>query len=307
MGKIYAVLEKVRFLTRKRNTYNMQKNVIGWIIFLPTILYMIIFSYRNIFMGIGMSFFETKGFEVIKFIGFGNYKKVLADDLFWKALRNMFVYEFWSILAMFPPFLMAICVNEVFRGKSFFKFALYFPVVVPGLITSLMWNIFLNPGQGGLLNMFLGLFGISPLSWLQDPNLVIPSIIATCAWRCGGTMIYYLAALQSLSPDLYEAAELDGAGIKTRFTNITLPQLLPLIGLLFIMNFIGTFQLFDQPLAMTNGGPNYASLSLGMLTFNYAFSYLQIGRSTATSTLMSIVVTSCTLLYYGLQRMGKDG
>lgn len=285
-----------------------KRNIVGWIILFPTVFLLLIFTYRTMLIGIRLSFFETKGFEAVRFVGLENYRAVLKDSLFMKALNNMWKYEFWSILMMITPFVMAIAVNEVFRGKAFFRFALYFPVIVPGVITSLLWTIVYNPGAGGLLNMLLGKIGIEPVSWLQDPDLVIPSIIVSCSWKFGGTMIYYLAALQSVSNDLYEAAELDGAGIGGKFRYITLPHLLPLVGLMFIMNFMGTFQLFDQPLAMTNGGPNYASLSLGMLTYNYAFSYLQIGRSAATSVLMSIIITSLTLIYFILQRrMKKSG
>ena len=161
-----------------------------------------------------------------------------------------------------------------------------------------MWRIFYDPSSAGLFNTMLVNMGMEPFGWLQEAKWTIPLITASGALAFGGTTILYLADLQSVNLDLYEAASLDGAGFFSKIWNITLPHMSGLIRLFFILLIIGIFQIFMQPLVMTGGGPNDASLSLQLIAYRYAFEYFQIGRSTAVSVITCIFLIVLTLIYW---------
>ncbi len=300
-------------LTERRNTrmgkaaLRMRKDAIAWIMIAPCLLCYIVFVWGPLVEGVVISFFETKGFDTVKFIGFKNYIEVMTDSLFLKAVGNTVKYTFWSVIIGFPlPIITAIVVNEVFRGKSFFRFALYFPCIIPGIAAMIMWGLLYEPGDGGLLNLMLSKIGLPAQQWLQDSNMTIPLIVITMSWSSfGSTMILYMADLQSVNNDLYEAASLDGAGIIKKCWHVTLPHMSGLIKMLFIMQIIGVFQIFQQPLTMTGGGPNNASISLGLVTYKYAFSYMQVGRSVALSVLTGLMLAVFSVIYFRLQR-NKD-
>ena len=285
----------------------IRKDAIAWIMIAPCLLCYMVFVWGPLIEGVVMSFFETKGFDMVKFTGFQNYIEVMTDSLFLKAVGNTVKYTFWSVIIGFPlPIIAAIAVNEVFRGKGFFRFALYFPTIIPGIAAMIMWGILYEPGAGGMLNLLLSKVGLPAQQWLQNPNMTIPLIVVTMSWSgFGGTMILYMADLQSVNNDLYEAASLDGAGIIRKCWHVTLPHMSGLMKMLFIMQIISVFQIFQQPLTMTGGGPNNASVSLGLVTYNYAFSYMQVGRSVALSVLTGLMLAVFSIIYFKLQR-NKD-
>ncbi|MEG2670147.1 MAG: sugar ABC transporter permease, partial [Oscillospiraceae bacterium] len=195
----------------KKVVYNNWKN---WILLFPSVLLFYFFVWRPIATGIGLSFFRLENYHPVEFVGLHNYFDVMKDTLFIKTLWNTVGYVFWSLLIGYlPPIIIAILLNEVVHLKSLFKFSIYFPTIVPTVAAALIWYFMLMPGEGGIFNMFLGKLGLPPSQWLQDKNLTIPLIITSMTWRgCGATMIMYLATLQGVNQELYEAATIDGAG-----------------------------------------------------------------------------------------------
>lgn len=293
--------------TRKKSFFNssrLEKNMVGWLMMLPGLIFFVIFVWQPIISGIVTSFFETRGFDMIKFIGLENYKNVITDSLFLKSLANSCKYTFWSVLLGIPlPIIAAILLNEIIHGKAFFRFSVYFPCIIPGIVTSIMWKILLQPDQSGLINLILSKFGIAPLQWLQAAPMTIPLIVATIVWGgFGSTAILYLADLQSVNHDLYEAAEVDGAKFWGKLWHVTLPHMSGLIKPFVILQIIGAFKIFQQPLAMTAGGPANASTSLMMVSYDYAFSYMQVGRSTAVGTLTCMILAVFTVAYFRATR-----
>lgn len=277
-------------------------NIVGWLMMLPALICFYVFVIQPLFAGIYMSFFETKGFETVRFIGLQNYKDVVTDSLFIKTAANTFLYTIWSIvIGGCTPLIIAIMLNEVVRGKGFFRFSVYFPCIIPGIVTAIMWKILFQPNMNGFLNMILNTFGAGPLQWLQNTRMTIPLIICTMTWGSfGGTTIIYLADLQSVDHALYEAAEIDGASFFQKLKCVTIPHVSGLFRMLLIMQIMGVFKIFQEPLAMTGGGPANASTSLMMTAYNYAFSYMQVGRSTAVGVITAIILGILSIVYFRL-------
>lgn len=283
---------------------SFKSNALAWLMIAPCVLSFALFVWGPILQGMWISLFETKGFETVKFIGLSNYISVIKDSLFLKSLTNSAKYVFWSLIIGLPlPIITAITINELFRGKGFFKFAVYLPAMVPAIAASLLWTIMYEPSAGGLLNMFISKLGIEPFGWLQNEKFTIPLIVVTMTWGgFGSTTLLYLANLQSVNQELYEAAELDGAGIFRKCFNITFPHMKGLISMLAIMQVINVFNIFQQPLAMTGGGPNNASITLTMTAYNYAFQYFQTGRASAVSVLTGLMLMVFSILYFKVQK-----
>jgi multiple sugar transport system permease protein len=161
-----------------------------------------------------------------------------------------------------------------------------------------MWGFILRPGKTGVLNVILGQFGIEPMTWLSNPKLTIPLIIVTMTWKAAGaTALIYLASLQGINPELYEAAIIDGAGIWHRIRHVTIPGLRNLARTLLILQVISVFQILYEPLVMTNGGPNNASISIMQLVFKYAFEKFDYPKAAAVSVIISIFLITLTAVY----------
>ena len=187
--------------------------------------------------------------------------------------------------------------------KSFVKFSIYFPSICPAIITSLMWTLIYDPSAGGLLNNILIKLGMEPKLWLNDPKNVIFYIIVTMTWAgFGGAAILYLSSLQSISKELYEAAYIDGAGLWQRTWHITLPQISGIILLMLIKNISGVFQVFTEPMTMTGGGPNNASVSLALLGYRYAFVNFKIDKALAVGVITFILLFIMTLFYFKVEK-----
>lgn len=282
----------------------IRKNVAGWLIMLPTLLLLYLLVWRPAAMGLGLSLFRLEGYTPVEFVGLKNFISVMKDKLFTRTLLNTFYYVFWSIvLGYLAPLVVAILLNEVRRGQGFFKTAIYLPSIVPAIAASMIWAQIYQPGTGGLLNQLLGLFGVEPQGWLQNGDLTIMLIVISCTWRgFGSTMLLYLAALQGIDQQLYEAAKIDGAGGFRRVMKITIPQMAPMMLLFLIQQVIGIFQITEQPLAMTGGGPNNASMSLGLTAYDYAFRYMKTDSSLATGAITFVILMIITSFYLWAQK-----
>lgn len=274
-------------------------NLAAWLLLLPSLLSFIFFVWQPLISGIVLSFFRTRGYDAVEFIGFGNYVDVITDSAFISALVNSFHYTVWSLLIGFlVPIVVAIILNELVHLKGFLKFSVYFPTMIPGIAVALLWYFLFDPGKGGLLNSILINMGLPASQWLQNPQMTIPLIVMTMTWRgFGGATLIYLASLQGINQELYEASIIDGSSIMQRIRYITIPQISSIIVLLLIMQVIGVFQVMAEPLAMTEGGPNNASMSLMLQSYFYAFRYFEAGRSMATGAITFVILAGLTVVY----------
>lgn len=282
-------------------------NIGAWLMLAPALILLYFISLRPVFVGIIQSFCEMVGYDIVGFAGFNNYKDVVTDILFGQTVSNTVQYVIWSLIIGFPiPIIMAILVDEVVHCKSFFKIALYFPAVVPGILTSLIWYYMYLPDQSGLLNMLFSFFGIGPFPFLQSKMAVIPLIVLSMTWGFGGTMVMYIASLQSVNNQLYEAARIDGAGFFRRIWHVTLPHMSSTILLMFVRQIIAVFQIMEQPMVMTGGGPNNASLTIGLQMYRYAFNDFQIAKSLSLGVIAFVMLMGLTFVYVKLEKKFSD-
>ncbi|ERI92407.1 ABC transporter, permease protein [Clostridiales bacterium oral taxon 876 str. F0540] len=297
MGKVLQVSNKE---TKKLKIPGViKKNISGWLIMAPTLILFAFFVWEPLLASIRLSLYSAKGMRTVEFVGFKNYIDVFHHPDFFPAVRNTFSYTIWSLLIGFlVPIIMALIINEMVHAKGLFRVGIYFPNIVPGLATVMMWAFIFRPGKTGVLNIILGSMGVQPQVWLSNPKITIPLIVLTMTWKgAGATALIYLAALQGINPELYEAAIIDGAGIWKRIVHVTVPNLRNLIRSLLILQVISVFQILYEPLVMTNGGPNNASISIMQLVFKYAFEKFDYPKAAAVSVIISLFLVTLTAVY----------
>lgn len=245
-----------------------------------------------------------QGYTIGEFVGIENYRRVLSDTMFLRTLWNTCLYVFWSLVIGFVlPIVMAVILNELVHMRNSMRVMAYFPSVLPGVAVMLLWYLMYYPDQGGLLNMLLGKMGMEPYVWLQDANWNILYIIISMTWSgAGATVIYYFAALQGVKRELYEAAVIDGAGFFRRFWTVTFPHISGVVLLFLISQIINVFSVMEQPLQMTDGGPNGSSMTLGLLSYQYGFVSIKPQFAMAVGVIMFLILIVFTAFYFALNK-----
>ncbi|HEY4391035.1 MAG TPA: sugar ABC transporter permease [Paenibacillus sp.] len=278
---------------------NTKSDRAGYLYILPWLLGLILFTLGPMIFSLILSFSKwdvITGVESIKFVGLDNFKAIFHDDLFYQSLKVTFIFALVSVpLYQIASLLMALLLNMRTRGMKFFRLIYFMPSVIPAVATSMMWVMIFNP-EYGILNQALGWFGIQGPAWLQDPSYALGALIVMGLWGVGNTIIIYLSGLQGVPEDLYEAGELDGAGVFRRFFSITLPMITPTIFFNLIMGIIGGFQYFTQAFVMTNGGPLNSTLFYNLYLYNKAFKEFDMGYASALSWILFMIILVFTLL-----------
>jgi multiple sugar transport system permease protein len=286
----------------------LKKNISGWLIMLPPVILFAFFVWEPLVESVRLSLYRANGMRLIEFIGFKNYADVFSHPDFFPALRNTFSYTVWSLIIGFlAPIFLAILINEVRRGKSLLKISIYIPNIVPGMAMVLMWGFIFRPGTTGILNILLHGAGVGPQPWLTNPKWTVPLIVLALTWKgAGATTLLYIAGLQGIDPALYEAAIIDGAGILKRVRYITLPNIYNLARTLLILQIISVFQILYEPLVLTNGGPNNASISIMQLVFKFAFERFDYPKAAAVSVIICLILAALTALYFKVSKQQND-
>lgn len=276
-----------------------------WISFflLPSLIGLLLFMAIPILASLGLTLFEWDLLTSPEFVGFNNFQRLFADEDFWKALLNTLYFIVTYIpLVMVIALGVAIVLNQKLRGIILFRTAFFIPVVSAWVAVALLWKWIFNP-RYGILNYLLGIIGIQGPAWLFDPQWAMPAIVITSVWKdIGFLMIMFLAGLQSIPDEYYEAAAIDGASNWQRFSFITLPLLSPTAFFALIISLINSFQVFDQVWIMTEGGPAGATSVLVELIVKNAFSYSRMGYASALSWVLFLLVFTATLFQMRLQR-----
>jgi multiple sugar transport system permease protein len=282
-----------------------KKNISGWLLMLPALILFAFYVWEPLLESVRLSLYRTRGTKLINFVGFQNYAEVFQHPDFWPSLRNTFYYILWSLVIGFlVPIVLALIINEV-RGfkKSFIRTSVYIPNVIPGMAMVLLWSFIFRPGETGILNILLNFLHIQPQPWLTNARWTIPLIVITLTWKgAGATTLLYIAGLQGIDPELYEAAIIDGANISTRIRYITLPCIFNLARTLLILQIIAVFQILYEPLVLTNGGPNNASISIMQLVFKFAFERFDYPKAAAVSVIISVILVILTVAYFKLSK-----
>ena len=292
---------------RKRNpaTWVRGGGLSNLIFLAPMLIVFTVFSWSPIVQSVIMSFQKTNLVQPATWVGLDNFERVLSDPNLGTAIVNTLYFAFLALLFGFPiPLFLAVLMSEVKRGKGLYSALAYMPVVIPPVVAVLLWKVFYDASPNGVFNTMLSWVGIPPQPWLQSATTAMPSLVIEATWAAaGGSIIIYLAALISVPPELYDAAEVDGAGIWRKVWHVTLPQLRGVLFIMLILQIIATSQVFLEPYLFTGGGPNNATLTILLLIYRYAFQNSlggDYGEATALSLMLAIFLGLMSWAYFKL-------
>ncbi|MCX8064015.1 MAG: sugar ABC transporter permease [Candidatus Hydrogenedentes bacterium] len=289
------IITYVLFKRASARSYFKKEFYAGYFFASPWFLGFLVFGGGPLFFSLIMSCCEYDVLSPPKWVGLENYRFMLNDPLFYKSLWNTIVMTIGVPLGMLVSLAIALLLQKEWRGMATYRTLFYLPAIMPGVAASILWLWIFNP-QEGMMNAILAKLGITGPLWLQDPKWSKPALILMGVWASGGSMIIWLAGLKTIPTQLYEAAEIDGAGAIRKFFYITLPMLTPYILFNLIMGFIATFQIFTQAFIMTQGGPVDSTLFYAYYLFNNGFQYLRMGYASALAWVLFGIILIFTLL-----------
>lgn len=280
-----------------------QETITAYLFILPWIIGFLLFVGGPIVASFILSFFKWKIIAPPRFLGLENYVAMFStDDLFRKSLGITFRFTLYSVLlSQVLSLSLAMLLNQRILGLGGWRTIFYLPAVVSGVAGSVLWAWMYQP-ELGIINNLLREFGWEGRNWLWDRELVLGALILKSLWNVGVPMVIYMAALQGLPQELYEAADLDNANEGTKFLRITLPLISPVIFFNVVMGIISQIQTFAEPYVMTNGGPDNETLFLGLHLYQNAFHFLKMGYASAMAWIMFLIIFLLTLFQFGLAR-----
>lgn len=274
----------------------IQDNIAGFLFISPWLLHFFFLIAFAMIYSFRISLMETDLLSTEKFVGLANYTKLWNDELFWKSFRVTAYYSFVLVPSgIVLALAIAMLMNQKVKLLGVWRMLYYLPSVVSGVAVAILWGYVLNP-RFGLLNLGLKYIGIEGPRWLFSETWAVPGFIIMGLWGAGGAMLLYLAGLQGIPTQLYEAAEIDGAGSWNRFRHITIPMLTPTIYFNLLINIIGSFQVFTQSYIMTGGGPNNATLTQVLYLYRKGFLDFQFGYASALAWVLFLVIMFFTVL-----------
>lgn len=274
---------------------------------LPMLVIFGVFSWWPIVRSVVMSFQHTNLVSAPTWVGWDNFVQVVNDPLFWTAVGNTAWFALLALLLGYPiPLVAAVLMSEVKRARGLYSALAYLPVVVPPVVAVLLWKFFYDARPDGVFNTILGWVGIPPQPWIQSAVQAMPSLVVEATWAAaGGTIIIYLAAITGVAPELYDAAEVDGASFWRKVWHVTLPQLRSVLLITLILQIIGTAQVFLEPFLFTGGGPVDSTVTILLLIYRYAFQNSlggDYGAATALSLMLAAFLAVLSLVYFRLTK-----
>jgi multiple sugar transport system permease protein len=263
----------------------------------PWLLGLLLFVLGPMLASLAISFTQWDLLSAAKFVGLDNYDRLFSrDPLFWQSLKVTVLYTVAYVpLELAGGLVLALLMNQPLRGIGLFRTIYYLPSVLPGVAFVVLWMWILHPDVG-LINTLLSYVGIEGPRWLVDPDWALPALLMMSLWGLGRSMVIYLASLQGIPQQLYEAASIDGAGRWHSFWRITLPMLTPTIFFNLVLSIISTFQTFTSAFVATNGGPLDSTLFYVLYIFRQAFEYFNMGYASALAWVLFVIILVLTLL-----------
>jgi multiple sugar transport system permease protein len=276
----------------------------------PFLVFYLLFLVGPLLYDVVMSFFNTSLVlpGLGHFAGLANYRELLSDSRFWQAMWHTIEFTLVSTppLVLIPLF-FAIVVNRISHGQWFFRLAFFLPYILPSAVIALVWTWLYEPGYG-LIDGFFHLLGLGPPGWLSSPSLALYSIvIVTVWWTIGFNFVLYLAGLQDISRDLYEAASIDGASRWKQTWRLTIPMLGRTTTLVTVLQVIASLKIFDQIYLITAGGPNYATRSAIEYIYDTGFTSQRVGYASAASLVLFVVILIVSFVWLALVRKQEKG
>jgi len=285
--KVVNTTPNIRVKTRK--SFLTPKNAPYFFIG-PAFLLILIFSVYPVISSLILSFQEVRGVEK-SFVGLANYSRLFHDPIFYKSLLNTFQILIIQVpIMLFLALLIAVGLHSsMLKGKAFFRISYFMPAITALVAASIVFMILLDE-HFGLVNYFLSSVGVESIQWLTTPFWAKVSVIIVMTWRWTGyNMVIFLAGLQNIPSELYEAASIDGAGKVKQFFVITIPQLKPVFIFTVVMSTIGTLQLFDEPFILTHGGPNSATMTITLYLYETGFKFFDFGYASAIAYVLVLI------------------
>jgi multiple sugar transport system permease protein len=288
---------------RRRWGMRQHEELVAYLLIAPWIIGFVVFISGPMLASFGLSLFETNMFRW-RFAGLENYQTLATFDttrsLFWVSLYNTAYYVFLSVpLTMVVGFTIALLLNQEIHGRSAYRVIYYLPAIIPSIAASMVWLYLFEP-EYGIINWLLSLVGIEGLRWLSDPRTAKLVFVVMSVWGAGGNMLIFLAGLQGIPTQLYEAATLDGASAWRQLRHITLPMLSPTLFFVLITNLIFSFQMFTDAYVMTggSGGPANSTMMYVLHLYLVAFRQFRLGYASALAWVLFLILLALTLLIF---------
>lgn len=282
---------------------SLRRNLTAHGFLIGAVLCFALFSWYPMVREFFLAFQKTED-GVVSWVGLDNLVTVVNDPAFWQAWRNTLLFTALALVLGFAvPFLVAVTINEFRHGKGYLRLLVYLPVMLPPVAAVLLFKYLYDPGYG-LLNELFDFFGLPAQQWLQDPDISMLAVVVASTWmNMGGATLIYLAALHGIPGELYEAAELDGAGLLRKIWHVTVPQTRLILSLMLLMQIIATMQVFVEPFLLTGGaGPEGSTTTVVHLIYQYAFNFNNYGAAAALGLLLLVLLAGFSAVYVKLSR-----
>ncbi|MEU7587131.1 sugar ABC transporter permease [Micromonospora sp. NPDC049230] len=281
----------------------VRDNLTGHAFLIGAVLCFVVFSWYPMVRGIVMSFQRTRRGETT-WVGWDNYSRLLADPSFWPAWQNTLYFTALAlVLGYAVPFFVAVLLNEFRHAKGYLRILVYLPVMLPPASALYLFKFYAyDPSEAGLFNAVLKALHLPTSQWMQSPEMTMPAMVIASTWmNMGGAVLIYLASLQSIPGELYEAAELDGAGIWKRIRHVTIPQTRLILALLAMIQIVATMQLFIEPLILANGaGAEDSATTVAYLIYQHGFFQNDLNGAAALGVIMLVVLAGFSAVYLRL-------
>jgi multiple sugar transport system permease protein len=292
-------------MCRMANLTKMQRReeLEGYLWVSPWFIGFLAFTFLPFLASFALGFTDWNGVGTPKFVGLQNYIQLFtADPLFWQSLKVTFIFAILYLpLSLILGFGLALLMNQPLPGMRFFRTLYYAPSILSGVAVAVLWGFIFNQNFG-VLNWMLHFVGIKPIPWLESSFWVIPAFVIMQLWGVGGSMLIYLAGIQGVPTELYDAALVDGASWRKRLRHITLPMTSPTILFNLVLGLIGTFQIFTQAYIITQGGPNYGSYFYALNLYDTAFQDLRLGYASSMATVLFVIIALCSVAVFRWSR-----
>ncbi|MFF8286830.1 carbohydrate ABC transporter permease [Streptomyces albus] len=301
-----AAAARERRTARRRRA--LREHVTAYGFLCAAVVIFALFSWWPILHNVLLAFQDVDFATGNSWVGTANFTRLLRDPLLATAWRNTALFTAYAlVLGFLVPFLTAVLLNEFRHARAYFRVLVYLPVMLPPVVVALMWKWFYDPGPG-LINEILRTLHLPASGWLDSSSTSLVSLVIVSTWANMGTAtLIYLAALQTIPGELYEAAELDGANLWQRLRHVTVPQTRFVLLVLLLLQIVATMQVFTEPYVMTGGGPEDSTVTVMFLVYRYAFVYNDFGTASALSLLLLLVLAAFSALYLRATRgAGED-
>ncbi len=281
-----------------RLTQRQQEEVAGWAFASPWIIGFVFLTALPMAASAVIAFTDWNVIQPMQWVGLKNIQQATTDPLVWQSLKVTTIYAFVSVpLQVVLGLAVALLLNSNIRGLRFYRTIYFLPSVLSGVAVALLWR-WIYASDFGLINSLLAELGIRGPGWLGNPDWALPALIGMAMWHVGGGMIVYLAGLQGVPSELYEAAAVDGANAWVRLRYITIPMISPVIFFQLVTGLIAALQIFTEPLIMTNGGPQNATLTMILYLYRNAFQFFKMGYASVMAWILFFYILALTLLIF---------